>query len=728
MKPQRASAQCIVFFVELLLLCSTPLIAAAQQPKPAASPSGDFETYVAQGIRDWHVPGLAIAVVKDGSVVFQKAYGVRDVTTNAPFDIHTRSAIGSTTKAMTAFALGMLVDEGKLSWDDRVIDHLPDFQLSDPYVTRDLRIRDLLTHRSGLGGEGDLLWLNPDLSEHEIVRRMRFMSFESPLRTRFSYNNIMYQVAGDIVEAASGMPWEQFISKRIFEPLSMRESIPTVAGVAGQPNVTSPHAFRNDAFRVIPMQSTDQVKAAGSVFSSIADMTRWMQFLLDGGKVSGRPLVSDAVFREIFKPQMLADRNLYPALSLSKPNFFAYGFGFFLQDYAGNKVAMHTGSINGMCALIALVPERHFGVYILENVDHAELRHALMYKAIDEWLGTGTRDWSAELRQLFSARPARARAEAKQDSAEAAPPSLPLDRYAGTYRDPTFGDVVITNESGALHLHYFSSSAQLDHQRYDVFKASHPSKSYLDGQPVTFKPDGEGGVSGVQFEGITFARVPPLAGVAAIQKMHDRYASTWYSSLSFTEIAEQRSADSKMTSDTWWEELKLPGRLRIDIGAAPTGTSKPQRTVIYADDGSYEKQPGQPVRRTARRNLLLILGFDIYRQPVERTVAELTAEGFDLSKVRSDSWHNRPVIVVGADKQFWIDAERQVFVRLIDGSTEAWFDDYRPLAGGWIAAEVGFMQNGILRLHEVYSNIKANVTLPDEMFDPARLDSPTSRN
>ena len=489
--------------------CLMVAAAAMAWTTAAAQSAADFDKYVAQGVVDWHVPGLAVAVVKDDSVVFQKAYGVRDVATHAPFDIHTRSAIGSTTKAMTAFALGMLVDEGKLSWDDRVIDHLPDFRLSDPYVTRDLRIRDLLTHRSGLGGSGDLLWVNPDLSEHEIVRRMRYMPFESPFRSRFSYNNIMYQVAGDVVAAASGMSWEQFLTTRIFEPLGMRETIPTVAATIGQPNVVSPHAFKNDTLRVIPVQSTDQVKAAGSVFSSIADMTRWVQFLLDSGRVNGRRLVSDSVFRQIFTPEIMAPRELYPALTLSKPHFFTYGFGFFLQDYAGYQIAMHTGSIDGMCALIALVPERHLGFYILENVDHAELRHALMYKAIDEWLGTGTRDWSGEMRTMFAKQVAKAPAKTKasHDSA-AAPASLPLDRYTGTYRDSTFGDVVITNVSGALHLQYFSSSAQLDHARYDVFTTSHPSKSYLEGETVTFKPDGAGSAAAVRFSNIAFAKVP----------------------------------------------------------------------------------------------------------------------------------------------------------------------------------------------------------------------------
>ncbi len=684
----------------------------------AAQPATDFDKYVAQGVRDWHVPGLGVAVVQGDSVVFQKAYGVRDVKTGEPFDIHTRSAIGSTTKAMTVFALGMLVDEKKLSWDDRVIDHLPDFRLSDPYVTRDLRIRDLLTHRSGLGGSGDLLWVNPDLSEQEIVRRMRYMPFESPLRTKFSYNNIMYQVAGDVVAAASGMSWEQFLTTRIFQPLGMKETIPLVAETVGQPNVTSAHDYKNDTLHVIPFQSTDQVKAAGSVFSSISDMTRWVQFLLDSGKVNGRRLVSDSVFREIFKPEIIADRNLYPALSVSKPHFFTYGFGFFLQDYAGYEVAMHTGSIDGMCALIAIVPEKHLGYYILENVDHAELRHALMYKAIDEWLGTGNRDWSAELHPLFT--PRKPKAPAAKDST-AAPASLALERYAGTYRDSVFGDVVISTQPGGLRLQWFSSSAALEHDRYDAFKANHGSRSYLDGQTVTFQPDGSGSVASVKFLSERFTRVPSPEGVAVIQKMHDRYASTWYSSLSFTELAEQETDAGQKTSETWREEAKLPGRLRIDIGTTPTDT-KQRRIVVFANDSAYVKEPGEALRRSASLNLLLVLGFDIYRQPVDRTVAELTSEGFDLSKVRSNVWNGHPATVVGTGgKEVWIDTDRQLFLHLVDSTAaNASFDDYRPLAGGWIAAKVD-IDNGFVKLHEVYSNIKANVALPDAMFDPSRL-------
>ena len=499
----------------LALLAST-LIAA-----PLAAQSAEFDAYVARGVKDWHVPGLAVVVVQGDSVVFQKAYGVRDVTTNAPFDIHTRSAIGSTTKAMTVVALGMLVDEGKVRWDDRVIDHLPDFRLYDAYVTRDLRIRDLLTHRSGLGGEGDLLWANPDMPEAEIVRRMRFLKAESPLRTRFSYNNIMYQVAGDVIEQASGMSWERFLTERIFTPLGMRETIATVAASVGQPNVATPHELVHDTLRTIAEVSTDQVKAAGSVYSSIADMTHWVQFLLDSGRVGGRRLISDSVFHEIFTPQIMADRKLYPALTLSQPHFFTYGLGFFIQDYAGYKLEMHTGSIDGMCALIALVPEKRLGFYVLENVDHAELRHALMYKTVDTWVGTGNRDWSSELHALL------AKSHEKKPTGPApkpasAPASLPLDQYAGTYRDSTFGAVVVSKRADTLHLQYFSSTATMEHTDHDVFQLTHGTRRYMNDEVATFLPDGTGGVAAVHVFNVTFGRAP-LTGTDVVGRMHESH-------------------------------------------------------------------------------------------------------------------------------------------------------------------------------------------------------------
>jgi len=227
----------------------------------------------------------------------------------------------------------------------------------------------------------------------------------------------------------------------------------------------------------------------------------------------------------------------------------------------------------------------------------------------------------------------------------------------------------------------------------------------------------------------------PLAdGAAVLRAMHDRYASTWYSTMSFTEVAEQRADTGALRSEKWYEEGKLPGRLRIDVGVPATDTVTPHRIVICANDSFYIKSPGHPLQVRAGRNLLLVLGFDVYTQSVERSISQLTAEGFDLSRVHEDTWRGSPVIVVGAaagdttSKQFWVDKRRMLFVRLLDSShtllgasTEALFDDYRQLGGGWIAADVHVSGNGIVHLREIYSDMKANVALPDAWFDPGVL-------
>lgn len=228
--------------------------------------------------------------------------------------------------------------------------------------------------------------------------------------------------------------------------------------------------------------------------------------------------------------------------------------------------------------------------------------------------------------------------------------------------------------------------------------------------------------------------IAPSTGTDVLRAMHGRYATTWYSTVSFTEQAEQRMPDGKMKLEKWYEEAKLPGLLRIDVGVPATDTTTKRKTMLFVNGKLYLRVPGKPVQQSAYLNLLLVLGFDVYRQPIEKTVAQLRAEGFDLSRVHTGTWHGRPVYVVGAapgdlkSKQFWVDARRLLFVRLIDSSptsggdhTEAAFSGYRRLDGGWIATVVTMDRNGKLLLHEKYADIRANVKLPDELFDPASL-------
>ena len=498
--------RCILIALFGALPWSAPI--SAQRVAPPVS-LDQLDDYVARAVRDWRVTGLAIAVVKDDSVVFAKGYGLRQLGRPDAVDVGTRFAIGSTTKAMTAAALGMLVDDGKIGWGDPVINHLPDFRLSDPFVTRELTVRDLLTHAGGLGN-ADMVWYGADHSPTEIVRRIRTLPIAYSLRSGWVYQNIMYAVAGDVVEAASGMPWEAFLRTRIFTPLGMLATEPTLAALSGQANVATPHAEINDTLRVITNRTVDQVKAAGSVWSSVADMAKWMRFILDSGRVGGRRLLSDSTFAELLSPQAIADASIYPATSLFRPHFFTYGLGWFLHDFNGQAVAMHTGSIDGMSAIIGLIPDRRLGVYVLANQDNAELRHALMYHVFDLFSGNPPRDWSAKILEFYGERRKAARAEEKkrEDSRVAKTrPSLPLERYAGTYANPTFGDVIITAPKGALHLEFGSQrQADLTHWHFDTFRARWKD-ARIDPSQVVFLPDGTGSIGAVRTFGQTFTRV-----------------------------------------------------------------------------------------------------------------------------------------------------------------------------------------------------------------------------
>ncbi|HEV2038820.1 MAG TPA: serine hydrolase, partial [Casimicrobiaceae bacterium] len=432
----------------------------------------------------------------------------------APVTEHTRFAIGSTTKAMTTVALAMLVDEGKLRWDDRVIDYVPDFRLYDPYATRELTIRDLLTHRSGLAST-DLLWAFPenDFTQAEMIRRLRYVQPASSFRSQWEYQNVVYAIGGFIVERVSGMPWATFVQNRIFTPLGMTETVPLVSGLPGKPNVAVPHAEIHDTLRVVPIRSTDAIAAVGSVWSSVSDMSKWMRFMLDSGRVRDKRLISAATFSEIIAPQIRAPMQQYPALSLARPNSLSYALGWFVQDYHGHTAWMHTGSIDGMSAIIGLLPEQRVGVYVLENLDHAELRHALMYKVFDLYTGASARDWSADLKSLFAAR--RSAAQAEPQRATGTHPSLPLDKYAGNYGDSTYGSIDVTSTNGVLHSRFGKADlGDLDHWEYDSFRTR---ESATRQQPftLTFAPDGSGNVRSVRTFGVTFMRTAPATRLMA---------------------------------------------------------------------------------------------------------------------------------------------------------------------------------------------------------------------
>lgn len=472
----------------------------------------ELDSYVRRALREWNGAGLGIAVVKDGKVVFEQTYGVREVGRPEPVDTATLFAIASTTKAMTSLAVGMLVDEGKVKWDDPVVKFIPSLQLYDPFATRELTVRDLLTHRSGVGNT-DFLWYLTDHSAAEIVRRLRFVKPSYSLRSSFEYQNVMYALAGEVVAGASGMTWEQFVASRIFQPLGMRRTFPSFAAAKRNANRAAAHWLSGDTLTVIEDAPVDPIAPAGAVWSSIADMGRWTKFLLDSAKIGNTRYLKAETFKELFTPQTAVPLNeFYITAALTKPHWMTYGLGWYQQDYRGRMVNFHTGSIDGTVALIGLIADERLGVYVLANADHIEVRHALMLRVFDLFLGEPVRDWSAELQKLYGARSARRDSAARATAAKrvrGTRPSLALERYAGTYSDSLYGKLVVAAERGKLRARMSSSLVgTVEHWQYDSFQIRW-DRLGAGTDFITFTI-GEGGVPVlVQVDGFTLNREGP---------------------------------------------------------------------------------------------------------------------------------------------------------------------------------------------------------------------------
>ncbi len=495
------------------LLPAALVLAIVSAPAPASVRELEtFDAYVRQAMADWRVPGLAVAVVKDGETVFLDGYGSRNLETGAPVDARTRFAAASTTKAMTAAAIGMLVDEKRVTWDTPVEEVLPEFRLYDPWMSRELTLRDLLTHRAGLGN-ADFLWYAQDVSTAEVLSRMRFAPPAYSPRSGFIYQNILYGAAGEAIRALSGQSWEEFVRQRIFLPLEMVGSAPTLAWLDGQDNVTGAHHEIEGQIRVIETDPVASIPAAGSAWTSVSDMARWMTFLLAGGVTpDGRRLLSEEVVEELFHPQVLLRRdNFYPTAKLTEPNWLSYGLGWFQHDYRGRKVDFHTGSIDGLVAIVGLIREENLGVCVLANLDHAELRHALMYRVFDSFLGGPQRDWHAELFELYAERREKQLEERKkveESRVEETSPSLELDGYAGEYSHPLFGSVTVSSADGGLRLRYGQRLVgDLGHWNYDTFRLVW-ERPWMGKDLVTFLLDEKGRSARLRFSsGIELARV-----------------------------------------------------------------------------------------------------------------------------------------------------------------------------------------------------------------------------
>ncbi|WP_420147275.1 serine hydrolase [Spirosoma sp.] len=503
----------LLFYISLASIYGIQPI-VAQSRKTTADPTARYDAYVQQAVREWRVPGLTVTVVKDGKVLFKKGYGIRELGKSDPVNTQTLFAMASTTKAMTAACLGMLVDEGKLRWDDPVTNYLPAFQLYDPAVTRELRVRDLLTHNTGVGN-ADMLWAGMQISQDEILQRMRLVKPSYSLRAGFIYQNVMYLAAGKVIENISGVPWDVFIRTRIFEPLGMVRTKALFKDVTDL-NRAKPHIEINDTIRFVNSVKeeglVDAVGPAGSVWTCPDDVTAWMQCMLDSARYGGKTLLKPATWAELFKPQTLVtDAEFYPTQQLTKPVWKTYGLGWFQHDYRGHRVNFHTGSLTGMIAIHGQLPDQKLAVYVQGNLDHTELRHALMYRAFDEFALGVSHDWSADFQKLYEGiKQSRKLAERRADSTRIlnTEPSMALTAYVGTYTDPFYGKADVTLQNGSLRVSLNDMmTGKLEHWNYDTFRLTY-DQFWNGHDPVSFTLNSQGRVGALRWGGAELTKVP----------------------------------------------------------------------------------------------------------------------------------------------------------------------------------------------------------------------------
>jgi CubicO group peptidase (beta-lactamase class C family) len=485
----------------LALSVLAPRGVLAQIKNPTALPPG-LDAEANRIMKAFEVPGISLAIVKDGKVVVAKGYGIRKIDEPAAVDAQTLFGIASNTKVFTATALGLLVEEGKIAWDAPVINYLPWFAMYDPYVTREITVRDLLVHRSGLGlGAGDLLFWPPSTyTRKEIVRRLRYIRPATSFRSAYAYDNLLYSVAGEVIEAVSGKVWEDFVTDRILAKVGMKWSNVRHSAAAEGGNVAATHAKVDGVLRVVKPSTNDNTNPAGGINSCAEDMAKWMLVLLGNGRLAdGSRLFSERTAREL-TTLVTPIPNPLPALELwaLRANFNGYALGLRVKDYRGLKVVTHTGGLAGYVSQVWLVPERNLGITVLTNHEVDEAYAALTMFIADYYLEAPKTDWLAAYLKVKARAEARTadilkKAAAARDANSK--PSLALEKYVGMYNDAWYGDIEIALENGKLVMRFTKSPAlvgDLEHWQYDTFLVRWRERELRADAYVTFSlnPDG----------------------------------------------------------------------------------------------------------------------------------------------------------------------------------------------------------------------------------------------
>lgn len=456
--------------------------------------------YYTKSLSDWNVPGMAIAIVKDDSVIFAKGYGVREIGKPEKVDKNTLFAIASNTKAFTSATVAILVDEGKLNWDDKVIKYLPWFQLYDPYVTYNMTIRDLLCHRSGLGTfSGDLLWFGSSYSREEVIKRARFLKPKYGFREHYGYSNIMFLTAGEVVNAVSGKSWDNFVKEKILIPLGMNRTVTSVTSLAIMDNVASCHTEYEGKVIAIPYLNWDNIAPAGAINSCVADMAKWIKLQLNRGKLDSTQIFTESRSREMWSPNTIQNVTSYSEKLFPTTHFKAYALGWGVNDYLGRKIVSHSGGYDGMLSYTCLIPEEKMGFVILTNCNNS-VYSPLVFKTLDALLGGNETDWSQQMlgnmkkQQEYEK---QRKLDEEKNRVKDSKPTLNIKEYEGLYGGELYGNATITNDNGNLKLTMAPTpqfNAVLKHWQYDTFSFRFSEFPSLPEGKVTFIINADGKV------------------------------------------------------------------------------------------------------------------------------------------------------------------------------------------------------------------------------------------
>ncbi|UCC38745.1 MAG: serine hydrolase [Candidatus Aminicenantes bacterium] len=460
----------LVFLVVFSFLVYSPLPAQKKAQKVNLK---DFSAYVERTMKEWKVPGLAIAIVKDGKVIFAEGFGFRDVKKGLKVTPQTLFAIGSSSKAFTATTMGILVDEGKLDWDKPVSEYLPTFKLKDLFASERMSPRDLVCHRSGLPRH-DSIWYGAQANRKELFNRIQYLEPSRDFRTYFQYQNLMFMTAGYLVGQIAGTTWEDFTQKHIFEPLGMNNSNFSVEDSKKAADFALPYLEKEDKAMEIPFRNIDNVGPAGSINSNVTDMVNWVLLQLNKGKCGEKQIISEATLKQLHTPQMVMQDSMFPGFEkFTELHYTSYGLGWFIDSYKGHLLIHHAGGIDGFTALVSFMPRDNLGMVALSNLNGNPLPYFVAFNAYDRLLGLEQTPWNKRVRELLNKTKEQAKKTEKEKDKDRklnTKPSHPLEGYVGDYEHPGYGVISIKKEGDNLKAAYNAISAPLTHYHYDIFK------------------------------------------------------------------------------------------------------------------------------------------------------------------------------------------------------------------------------------------------------------------